>query len=174
MYTDASSRGGIGVAWVVPGGATQCLAARTDDDTTGMAELTAIFFGVLLSHPDKALTVFTDSQDALNRLLATVQHRAVGKNARAEQLGRTIVWMTKLRTAPTTFAKIKAHAGVEGNEVADTLARAGRRCAPWPRVPCATSASQYASLLRVYVERCGIDARHTVLRNLSRQPQKPV
>jgi ribonuclease HI len=163
VYTDASNNGGIGVVWIRAGTDElhDRLASRTVANDINTAELTAIFFAVLLSDPCKKLTVFTDSQSAMLALAA--KDRARGGVA-AAQLARSVLWLTGQRRAPTVFVKVKAHASVAGNEVADSLARIGRRCCAWPRIPTAASVTQYPSLMRAYLAQCGIDPRLTVLR----------
>jgi ribonuclease HI len=128
VFTDASfardGRGGLGVVWYRPTKAPRpcvlwsCGVAGARD--VNQCELGAIFWALMLSNPARALRVHTDSQASLDMI---ARHTA---NPRYHSLVTGIRRVCELRDKPTEFTKVKAHAGVAGNEMADALARLGR------------------------------------------------
>jgi ribonuclease HI len=157
-YTDASNKGGIGIMWELFEGNRAPLSSRvrTEKDNNN-TEMTAIFFALLLSDPTKHLTVFTDSQTALDKL-ATFKE---GDTGRLAALARYVMWLAQNRLAPTSFVKVKGHAGIEGNERAHELARQGRLCNGWRPVPASNTYPPNIYTLRDYANECGLPTKDT-------------
>lgn len=80
-------------------------------------ELAAIFAAIIIEDPWTPLTVHSDSQTALDQV-----HGA--KNRKYARLARMTLDLIAARPGDTTFRKVKAHSGNEGNEYADALASA--------------------------------------------------
>lgn len=155
-YTDGSGHGGIGVRWDWPDGNHSYFMCCVKEKDTNTTEMSAIFFAVLFSDTDKDLTVYTDSQTCLYFLV----NAKLTDKRRMAHLARLIMWLTRHRQASTSFVKIKAHAGIEGNEHADRLALQGRAIhRPCPKIPWAID----RSTLEAYINNCGLDVGYTVL-----------
>lgn len=123
VATDGSlvpGRRGAGIAWVSNEGRS-FQAPLPETFSILEAELAAILAAVR-AHPHRRLTVLTDSLYAL-RLIA---ERAEGIPANGAARGLA----ARIRAERGPLVKlryVKAHAGVELNEAADTLAKAARR-----------------------------------------------
>ena len=90
--------------------------ARHSNDINRL-ELAAIFAAIVIEDPWTPLTVHSDSQTALDQV-----HGA--KNRKYARLARMTLDLIAARPGDTTFRKVKAHSGNEGNEYADSLASA--------------------------------------------------
>ena len=90
--------------------------ARHSNDINRL-ELAAIFAAIIIEDPWTPLTVHSDSQTALDQI-----HGA--KNRKYARLARMTLDLIAARPGDTTFRKVKAHSGNEGNEYADALASA--------------------------------------------------
>ena len=67
--------------------------------------------------PQKTVTVYTDSQTTLNSLQNTSFHTSLIDEIRGQAMKlEQTAW-------PVRFCWVKAHAGIQGNELADTLAK---------------------------------------------------
>jgi ribonuclease HI len=124
IYTDGSGiHGKVGAAAVAPALRTQELAYLGKETTTTVyaAELLGILMGfgiILTSNPCKA-AMFTDNQAALKAL------RNPQRSSGQSILRRIIDALeeARVRGINVEFHWIPAHQGIEGNELADRLAK---------------------------------------------------
>lgn len=141
-YTDASLKdghAGLGIYWQSP--ATHAwLAVKPAESIRDInrAELLAIFIALLYSRPCSNLHVFTDSQVAIDNITF-----GTCESKKYEPLAHAIRTLMATRQGRTTLRKVKGHAGVWGNEAADTLARCIRvagtaKTAKTARLNCCT------------------------------------
>jgi ribonuclease HI len=126
IFTDGSKseqRVGAGVAIYTAGAHQSSLIYRLHERcTNNQAEQIAILKSLVhinkMHTPDKTVTTFTDSQTTLRSLQNNTIHTSL-----IEEIGRQFALLRK--TAWTIkFSWVKAHAGIQGNELADTLAKA--------------------------------------------------
>ncbi len=108
--------------------AKSSLSMRSQLDSN-FGELLAILLGLHLSPLDARIAVHTDSNTALEILSGrSIHERYV---AVADEISRVLV----ARRCSTCFTKVRAHAGVHGNEMADWLAREGALASSHNLVP---------------------------------------
>ena len=94
--------------------------------TNNAAELAAILVAVLDSPLTHRLQIFSDSKyslDALSRNLEKAEDGGFLRVANAPLL-RSLIIHLRYRPTFTTLTKVKAQAGIDGNEGADRLASA--------------------------------------------------
>ena len=82
--------------------------------TNNQAELLAIYYALSFITEHKEVTIFTDSAYAIGMLDKGWQAKA---NINLIQKLKKLISYFDI-----TFKKVKGHAGIEGNEIADTLA----------------------------------------------------
>ena len=125
IFTDGSKSEqgvGAGAAIFTSGTHTKSLKYRLHERcTNNQAEQLAILKSLEciknVNIPQKTVTVYTDSQTTLNSLQNTSIHTSLTDEIRRQAM--------KLEQTAWTirFCWIKAHAGIQGNELADTLAK---------------------------------------------------
>ncbi len=95
------------------------IAENIGPGTNNRAELCAIWRALRQFPRDKELTVFSDSEYAIGALTLDWARNVNGgliRRIREDLEGRTV-----------KFEHVDGHSGVEGNEIADQLAKAGRK-----------------------------------------------
>ncbi|KAI0744459.1 hypothetical protein C8Q76DRAFT_604336 [Earliella scabrosa] len=105
------------MAAVVPG----------EDHSNQRGELYAVVLAAAKAVPFAPLHIVTDSQyviDGLTVHLRSWEDRGWLGVANADLIKMAAAWLRQ-RSAPTTFRWVKGHAGIEGNERADELAKRG-------------------------------------------------
>lgn len=126
MHTDASvRRGGGGVAFVArraldPAPFLAKAWARVRERDVNKLELLAIYVALASLPPWSDVDLYTDSQTALDQLAIADSRR---RHPRYSPLVRAVHRLVETRTGVTAFGKVKAHAGDEGNDMADALAK---------------------------------------------------
>lgn len=158
-YTDASVKrrcAGLGIVWEDK---HRRVAARlrAPESDINVSEMLAILFGILFSRPHARLVLHTDSQVSLDHI-ACPSDTFYG-------LGRAILCACAARAAETHFVKVKAHAGVAGNERADALAKRATDDDGAPMLrpfPLVRRGAERAALTW-YLRACGMDPADTVL-----------
>ncbi|KAJ1830950.1 hypothetical protein LPJ63_004612 [Coemansia sp. RSA 2711] len=97
------------------------------------AELEAIrialeLLGTIEEHGgDRNVAIYSDSQGALDAIRRARLGAANCRAPRMQQTVRRIVWLLDACGYRVELRKVKAHAGIEGNEMADRLAKRGAR-----------------------------------------------
>ncbi|KAG8977249.1 hypothetical protein FRC05_002249 [Tulasnella sp. 425] len=125
-YGKSTQRVGFGVWSETP---HLRVAARLTSEpvTNNRAELAAIVWALERAPKNEDLLVNTDSQYAVTGF--TLMHQTWEDRGwlRVENadLWKRGLYLVRSRTSLTTIAKVKAHSGIEGNERADELAKAG-------------------------------------------------
>jgi ribonuclease HI len=125
IFTDGSkSEQGVGaeVAIYTAGAHQSSLMYRLHERCTNkQAEPIAILKSLehrnKIHTPDKTVTIFTDSQTTLTSLQNNTIHTSLIEEIRQVALLQKTAWTIK-------FGWVKVHAGIQGNELADTLAKA--------------------------------------------------
>ena len=133
-YTDASLRHhrvGLGVCWRAKAateqrsrhGRQERVSARALDTIVDVnhAEMLALLLAVQLTPEDVALHLHTDSACCLSMLRKSPKRVKPKYSQLLDELQHAV----HDRDACTLFSKVRAHAGVPGNELADRLAKQG-------------------------------------------------
>jgi len=120
--TSMDKPAGIGVAFRANGG-WFCLAENIGCGTNNVAELTAIKRALELFARDQRLLIRSDSEYAIGSV--TLDWLA---KANVELIGGIRQELAK-RVGYVRFLHVDGHAGTVGNEVADSMARVGRKWA---------------------------------------------
>jgi ribonuclease HI len=89
----------------------------TNNQAEQLAILTALKYIENIQTTDRIATIYTDSQITLNKLQNSNIHTYI-----IEEIRRKLTEMKKTRWK-ITLCWVKAHAGIRGNELADTLAK---------------------------------------------------
>lgn len=131
IWTDGSAlanpRGAMGWAWADEDGRHDSGGARMGTNQIG--ELCAVL-QALVSHPRGELLIITDSEYALNCSTRWAKawegngwRTRDGRPVKNGDLVRAIRFLITRRADPVHFSWTKGHAGNEGNELVDRLAR---------------------------------------------------
>jgi len=133
-YTDGSvisgtkTGPGIGAAVYIPMGAIPdqredvtipINPSTTNENTINRAELAAIWVALQKG----AEHIATDSQCSINQIQKMLNRPHDMREHRHQNLLNHIVELIKQRATTTTLYKVKAHAGITGNEKADAMAK---------------------------------------------------
>lgn len=137
VHTDASVRPrGRGLAFVARrlNGAGRLapfltMAMKAAGTDINELELEAIYQALARLPPHAHVEVCTDSQVALDQL-GIVDRRL--RHPRCSKLVDALHRIVRTRTGDTTFRKVAAHSGEEGNDLADGLARIAAAIDPPP------------------------------------------
>ena len=136
IYTDGSlaenkSSGTyeMGSGWVSLDNNCSFICNTTTWPSSTRAELLAIYTALLVSPTNRTIIIKTDSQAAIDGITKSYSYDAHNKwlSASNRTLLRNIDYITKFKSLNVEYVKIKAHSGIEGNEIADSLANQGRR-----------------------------------------------
>ncbi|KAG6805460.1 hypothetical protein H0H92_015291, partial [Tricholoma furcatifolium] len=94
------------------------------ENSNNSAEALAILEAVINTDPDLPLKILTNSKLMLEELTKLLgKHKDEGWTTTANKsLIKTTVEALRKRGGPTILQKVKGHAGIEGNEGADSLA----------------------------------------------------
>lgn len=76
-------------------------------------------------YSDKPIHIFTDSLNSLYLINTQIKHPSLHVNHPNKTISIEIITMPQQRTHPTTLYKVRAHANISGNKIADDLAKAG-------------------------------------------------
>jgi ribonuclease HI len=125
IYTDGSKteKGvGSGIAFFESGRHTKSIQRRlnkrcTNKQAEQLAILAALQYIEKTQRPDKRVTIYTDSKITLDKLQNSNIHTNI-----IEEMRRKIIEMNKM-SWEITLCWVKTHAGILGNELADTLAK---------------------------------------------------
>lgn len=93
------------------------------------AEFMAIYDTLQLlttEFPHEPAHIFTDCLNCLYLLQTQLKHPTSHNNHSDKTILTLMVELLQQRTQPTSLHKVRAHANIQGNEQADTLAKAGR------------------------------------------------
>ena len=124
LWSDGSCIGNPGpggyAAILIDGSSQNEVVGSRRATTNNRMELLAIIEGLRAADPRKPVTVFSDSTYALlgERITRTRRPNSVNSDLWLE-----LIAVTSKRTAPITWTKVKAHAGIWNNEQADLLAK---------------------------------------------------
>ena len=135
IYTDGSSRGnpgpgGYGAILMSEKGHKKHLSEGFRKTTNNRMELMAAIHALEESRPGTELAITTDSQ-YVNNCVVTLIHglkRYVWKTASKKPVKNQDLWQRLdglVGERKVSWAWVKGHAGHEGNEAADALARQG-------------------------------------------------
>jgi hypothetical protein len=90
----------------------------------------AIYTTIQLSindYADEPVCIFTDSLNSLYLINTQIRHPSTHNNHPDKTILQEIVTMLLQRTQPTSLHKVKAHTNITCNEIADALAKRGRK-----------------------------------------------
>ena len=92
------------------------------------AELLAIYTALLTIPNNRSISIYTDSQAAIDGIHKSRSYFAHNKwlSANNRNLLNNIEFVTNFKSLQVVYVKVKAHSGIEGNELADSLANQGR------------------------------------------------
>jgi len=125
IFTDGSKSEqgvGAGIAIFKSGNLINSLKHRlnkkcTNNQAEQLAILRALEFTENIETEDKTATIYTDSQMTLDSLKNSNIHTYL-----IEKIRRKVVEMGEIKRK-IQFCRVGAHAGIQGNEIADTLAK---------------------------------------------------
>ena len=91
------------------------------------AELAAIWSALLVTPGNTKVKIKTDSQAAIDGLTTALKITGKRKwfNINNRSLINDIVYIIKYKKLEIQLIKVKAHSGIKGNELADTIAKGG-------------------------------------------------
>ncbi|KZV93880.1 ribonuclease H-like protein, partial [Exidia glandulosa HHB12029] len=131
VYTDGSctklevarERAGAGICWGL--GCRRNSSARVPGrQTSNRAELYAALLAVTDADPDRALRLYTDSQNTIRMCCHWAPTYAMtGWDCANADLVVPLVWALKRRRALTRFEWVEGHSGNALNDEADRLAK---------------------------------------------------
>ena len=78
-------------------------------------------------YQDEPAHIFTDSLNSLYLLITQIKHPSLHTNYPDKTILSKMVDMLQQRTQITSLLKVRAHSKIHGNEIANELAKAGRR-----------------------------------------------
>ncbi|KAG6808204.1 hypothetical protein H0H92_005054, partial [Tricholoma furcatifolium] len=147
VYTDGSclnngstvARAGAGVWFGQDDKQNRAIRLPTHmENSNNSAEAIAIFEAVINTDPDLPLKILTDSKLTLKELTKLLsKHEDEGWTTTANKsIIKTTVEALRKRGGPTILQKVKGHAGIEGNEGADSLADDGAKTLQATPSPC--------------------------------------
>jgi hypothetical protein len=90
----------------------------------------AIYTTIQLSvndYVDELVCIFTNSLNSLYLINTQIRHPSTHNNHPDKTILQEIVTMLLQRTQPTSLHKVKAHTNITCNEIADALAKRGRK-----------------------------------------------
>jgi len=126
VYTDGSAKDGKAGAGIIL--ADSHIRVRMPEGGTSLkAELVAIASALKASQKDFPLFVATDCLVALHAIRNSLDDRTYARTFKEWQALEHAMSALHARHAETTFLKVKAHAGIAGNEMADREATAARK-----------------------------------------------
>ena len=126
VYTDGSAKDGKAGAGIIL--ADSHIRVRMPEGGTSLkAELVAIASALKASQKDLPLFVATDCLVALHAIRNSLDDRTYARTFKEWQALEHAMSALHARHAETTFLKVKAHAGIAGNEMADREATAARK-----------------------------------------------
>lgn len=123
-FTDGSMiQEEVGAGYVVPEEDITVLMKVMGPQTVNRAELTAIYAVLQDMAPSKDLVVYTDSKVAIQKLAAWAANPETLVGDKHESLVAAMGGLIAGRPGRFALRKIKAHVGLQGNELADEAAK---------------------------------------------------
>ena len=136
IYTDgslaenkSSGQYEMGSGWIsVENNCSFYCSTKTWPSST-RAELLAIYTALLTLPLKQSVSIKTDSQAAIDGIRNSRSYTAHNKwlSVNNRNLLNNIAFITNFKSLQVEYIKVKAHSGIEGNELADSLANQGRQ-----------------------------------------------